>query len=368
MPNLDLLRSAAVGLVFIEHFFVTLKIRGLTGLGHFGVLLFFVHTSLVLMLSMDRLGLSGSSLYIAFATRRVFRIYPLSILAVLAAVVFHIPSTSWSGGYVWKGWSSLISNTLLIQNITHSGSVNCVLWSLSFELQMYALLPAIYLLMRRFPSLRTASLLWMMGIAAASLEYLVRNGSDELDYLLARYLPCFLAGVLAWWFVARRPGKLPGSLWVVVLIFIIVAYRIVVLIRNYGPDLFAALHGAYRNDHGTWWPPSPYRDLINDWMFCSITGLAIPLFANITNRWLNSQTKRIAQYSYGIYICHVPILWLCFVRLQIDSVAVRAILCILLVSLVSIALYHWIEDPAIRYGKLLATQMGRRATRAGIMA
>ncbi len=244
-----------------------------------------------------------------------------------------------------------------------------VLWSLPFELQMYALLPAIYLLMRCFPSLRTASLLWMMGIAVASLEYLVRNGSVELDYLLARYLPCFLAGVLAWWFVARRPGKLPGSLWVVVLIFIIVAYRIVVLIRNYGPDWFAALHGAYRNDHGTWWPPSPYRDLINDWMFCSITGLAIPLLANITNRWLNSQTKRIAQiFLWNLHLPCLYLLGLFFVRLQIDSVAVRAILCILLVSLVSIALYHWIEDPAIRYGKLLATQMARRATRTGIMA
>jgi len=57
-----------------------------TSFGLFGVLIFFVHTCLVLMYSMERSGLNGSSLHKDFYIRRVFRIYPLSILAVGVAV------------------------------------------------------------------------------------------------------------------------------------------------------------------------------------------------------------------------------------------------------------------------------------------
>src|SRR5579863_2076322 len=73
MANLDFLRAVAVGLVFTGHLLATMRIRGAGDLGHFGVLLFFVHTSLVLMMSMERLGLSGRNLYVSFAVRRIFR-------------------------------------------------------------------------------------------------------------------------------------------------------------------------------------------------------------------------------------------------------------------------------------------------------
>lgn len=144
--NLDLLRSVAVVLVFVGHTFNFLMVRGMGDLGHFGVLLFFVHTAFVLMFSMERLGLSGSKLFTAFAVRRIFRIYPLSILSVLFVVAVQVPSAPWSNGaglviYVWPGWAGFFSNLLLTQNITQSASVMCVLWSLPFEMQMYAFLP-----------------------------------------------------------------------------------------------------------------------------------------------------------------------------------------------------------------------------------
>ena len=54
------------------------------------MLLFFVHTSLVLMYSMQRSPLRGGALFRDFYIRRFFRIYPLSILTVLAAVALHL--------------------------------------------------------------------------------------------------------------------------------------------------------------------------------------------------------------------------------------------------------------------------------------
>ncbi len=214
LTNLDFLRTVAVLLVFTGHLSGGMRIRGLGDLGHFGVLLFFVHTSLVLMLSMGRLGLQGGALYTSFMVRRIFRIYPLSILTVLLVVSFQVPSTPWLPGqaaaYSWHGWPGLFSNILLIQNATRSGSVLCVLWSLPYEVQMYAALPLLYFLMRRFPSPRAAVFAWISGVAMAGVEYFSRSANFDSDFLLLRYFPCFLAGVLAWRLMETRRRLLPA--------------------------------------------------------------------------------------------------------------------------------------------------------------
>ena len=78
--NLDFLRTVAVLLVLAQHLCTRLHVEHIgwaptTSLGPFGVLLFFVHTSLVLMSSMERSGLSGVLLLKDFYIRRIFRIY-----------------------------------------------------------------------------------------------------------------------------------------------------------------------------------------------------------------------------------------------------------------------------------------------------
>ena len=94
--NLDLLRSIAVLLVLAQHLCRRLNVDQVgwmpTTWGVFGVLLFFVHTCLVLMYSMQRSELTGWPLVANFATRRIFRIYPLSIIAVLTALALHLDS------------------------------------------------------------------------------------------------------------------------------------------------------------------------------------------------------------------------------------------------------------------------------------
>ena len=95
--NLDVLRAIAVVLVFAQHlakrnYVETFAWMPTASWGLFGVLLFFVHTCLVLMYSMERSHLTGWPLLKNFITRRVFRIYPLSILAVLTALALHLDS------------------------------------------------------------------------------------------------------------------------------------------------------------------------------------------------------------------------------------------------------------------------------------
>src|SRR4030088_2844768 len=88
--NLDFLRSGAVLMVLVNHLTRHYHFDRFDDVGLFGVLLFFVHTSLVLMYSMQRSPMAGFALVIAFYIRRFFRIYPLSILAVLTAVALHL--------------------------------------------------------------------------------------------------------------------------------------------------------------------------------------------------------------------------------------------------------------------------------------
>jgi peptidoglycan/LPS O-acetylase OafA/YrhL len=359
LANLDFLRAVAVGLVFIGHLFLTMRIRGLGNLGHFGVLLFFVHTALVLMMSMERLGLSRGSLYAAFVIRRVFRIYPLSIVSVIAVVILRVPPTSWiGGGYNWAGWQAFLSNIFLTQNLTQSNSVIGVLWSLPFEIQMYAILPLLFAWALCFPSLRAMYTALLMTVAIAVSEYVLRFGSCNADFLLTRYFPCFFAGVCAWRLMKIRTPRFSGLAWVVFLMTLVLTYRATDALRVYGPAVLGAMHGLVRNDHRIWWPS--YLDLVNDWLFCSSVGLAIPLFLEIRNRWLKLISKYIARYSYGIYVSHVPILWFCFMRFRVGSTVVIVPLAILLTGVISVFLYHCLENPAISVGRRIAARAVQR--------
>src|ERR1700744_2238219 len=89
--NLDILRSFAVSLVLLAHTIDVVAYKHhLEGgseytecFGRLGLLLFFVHTSLVLSYSLARIPARGWELFRTFMVRRVFRLYPLSIFCVL---------------------------------------------------------------------------------------------------------------------------------------------------------------------------------------------------------------------------------------------------------------------------------------------
>lgn len=124
--NLNILRSTAVSLVLLNH---VLRIWGLKHgilsfhdefarcLGRLGVLLFFVHTSLVLSFSLERIGSRGWQLFRTFLVRRAFRLYPLSIVCILVIFAFQIPSMPYRRfvPYSWGGW---LSNLALTTDLT----------------------------------------------------------------------------------------------------------------------------------------------------------------------------------------------------------------------------------------------------------
>ncbi len=353
----------------LDHCAVTTGIRksGFAGSGYFGVMLFFVHTALVLMLSMERWNLTGIRLFISFLVRRIFRIYPLSMLLVVTAILLRVPTdASRTEAFFSPGWAGFFSNFFLVQNVTHHESTIGVLWSLPFEMQMYIALPIFFLMVRHRETFvkrrRIVALIWIASAAAALLEFSVRYRSLDVNiyalqhFLIIRYFPCFIAGIVAWIGLSARKRVLAGRWWILFTFSVIVAFKVsdVALRQNALSGLLPA--GFNLNAERA------LLESVRDWVLCISVGVAIPFFRDISIPWLNRPTHLIAKYSYGIYICHLPLLWFFTVKVWPRNQIFGAIATIAATAAISPVLYHLLEHPAIQLGKRIAQAFTPRPT------
>ena len=303
-------------------------------IGTFGVLLFFVHTCLVLMYSMERSNLNGSALVKNFYVRRVFRIYPLSMIAVLTAVVLHLDS----GVNGMPGLSRvgsipigrIFSNLLLVQNVVRPGSIINVLWSLPYEVQMYVFLPFLFMWIRgKKTALRYLLILWVISVlmAIVRMQFAAHGAPVGLTarFSLLEYVPNFLPGVIA--FVVMHVPRIKSYLW---------------------PPFIFLLVGAYA--------AKPQRAM--GWALCLLLGLAIPFFREIQTGWLRAVSNRIATYSYGIYLSHQFCIWFVGDRLSGFPLWSRVVVLVGMLIGIPILMYHGIEKPMMRAGVTLAEKWG----------
>lgn len=325
--NLDVLRSVAVLLVMALHTllcFGTEKLGGISlrPMGTFGVLLFFVHTSLVLMLSLQRQQRQprGGGLFVPFMVRRVFRIYPLSVLTVTCIFLFQVPVTN----FAWPdiGWGGYMANMLLVQNLTGSASIPGVLWSLPYEIQMYLLLPALFLLANRLRSMWPLLVLWAGAALVAGL-----NARHPVIPDLVKYVPCFLPGIMAFKLGLHR-SRLRFHWWPVFLGMVTVFFVF-------------------------------FGHIAAGWVACLAVGLAIPYFQEMPDGLLRKCAHLVAKYSYGIYLVHTSCLWLAFRKCDFLPMAGRMGLFLILVILLPVVLYHAVESPLIEVGRKLTSGRSR---------
>jgi peptidoglycan/LPS O-acetylase OafA/YrhL len=329
LPNLDALRAFAVLLVLADHVLET--IASLDGgsfhpvdrsLGRLGVLLFFVHTCFVLLASLERGGGSGWTLARAFYVRRAFRIYPLAIVCVLAVIAAGVPARPWET-FRFPDAIELASNLLLVTNLTARPEVLAPLWCLPVELQMYALLPAIFLAARSRDPARVAAL-YLLALGAALL---LPRLSPRFG--MVAYAPCFLAGVVGFAMSGRVRPRFPAWAWMPFLGTLALA--------------FVALETA-AGGHQV-----PMQAVV-----CLAVGVAIPAFAQSTQAAFNRATHAVAKYSYGIYLFHLPALWLAFYRLPLESRLAQSLVALVVLAALAIGGYHLIEAPLIRRGARLS--------------
>lgn len=346
--NLDFLRSVAVLLVLVDHLFMAagLAIRFPTvyDMGRLGVLLFFVHTSMVLMLSLERAEKrNGGHLFRSFYIRRAFRIYPLTIACVLLVCAFRVPQTI-GAAPTTRGLSQIFANLLLVQNIVGQPNVIGPLWSLPLEVQMYVALPFLFVFARR----HSAAALLALGCAAVLigltfdrlLTMHVILGLGRLDIL--EFTPCFVAGVMCYRLSKNRTPAVSSWLWPVAVVAIVTIYLSWQTVFPNTTDRYPAYRG---------------------WVVCWILGVLIPQFREVRCRWLRTASYYVAKYSYGIYLGQVPALWIGSTFWPQMAGGLRWIVSVLLLGCIAVAGYHAIELPGILLGKLAADRWKSNSSR-----
>ena len=207
--NLDVLRALAVVFVLADHVIIAATAPGNVAwgwLGRAGVLIFFVHTALVLMSSLERSGDTREGWPLRFYVRRAFRIYPLAIAAILFAVALRIPSHTPHVGLVARYFPpdsvTLFSNLLLVQNLTRSRDIIGVLWTLPIEVQMYLTLPFCYVVARR--GVAGVAGLIVLGAIGGMASFAQLNVPGLWRFTMLIFVPCFLSGVLAYALLRHR--------------------------------------------------------------------------------------------------------------------------------------------------------------------
>ena len=317
--NLDLIRAVAVLSVVLSH--LDGQLGGANDLiwhlGQMGVLIFFVHTSMVLMLSLERSGQNLKELFGSFYVRRIFRIYPLSITCVTLAFVFNLTP---DGGFRSWGWQEYFANLSLSTNLFRIDTMVGGLWTLPLEVQMYVLLPFMYLLHKSAKISRMFALL----AVAISIALLQPHISTRLNVL--GYVPCFFSGVIAWRLSRSLERRAVGWMWPVAFVMITPIYL-----------------------------ASKSQAMLLRWVFCLILGLAIPWFKELSFRPINVAAKLIAKYSYSIYLSHIAvIMWA--LSLHVSAFA-RLISLFAALTVCPLVLYHVVEHPMIDCGRIVAARM-----------
>lgn len=276
------------------------------------------------MMSLEREAAKSRVLFVPFMIRRCFRIYPLSMFVVLAVAAFHIPQATISPAH-FAGWNfdalDLFSNLFLVQNLSFRVPLVGPMWSLAYELEMYLLLPAIYLFLRatRWSWRRGAAMAVVVSFCAVIVQHSATRN-------LAFYAPCFLAGILAYELTNYGGGKVPSWLW---------------------PVFVGGLAVVYLKSDMTRW---------DEWLVCALLGLAIPVFARITSRAVNKMSEVIAKYSYGIYLTHFFVIWLAFEKLAGLAIAWKIGVFVSLAAGLPVIFYHLLEEPMIQVGKRVAAR------------
>ena len=334
LPNLDLMRSFAVSLVLLDHILQAIDHPRIGPwdagwMGSAGVYLFFVHTCLVLMWSLER-----HSTALGFYVRRAFRIYPLAISTLLATIALRLPLMPFAhAGFQFHppGFRAMVANLLLIQNVYDGHTIIGVYWSLPLELQMYLVLPPLFLVVRRFQRLWPLLALW--GFVC----FLDRYIPGENDHITIMCVPCFLPGIMGYLLFSKIRPSLPGWLF---------------------PAFLAVSLSAFLF----------YPGIRIGWLLCLAAGLGLPLFRQLPDGWLTRIAHQVAEHSYSIYLMHLIAIYvgiLVWGRFGLFGGITAALLTGMGLTVLA---HRVIEKPGMRLGARISNWIEARRTLAGVPA
>jgi peptidoglycan/LPS O-acetylase OafA/YrhL len=142
---LDMLRGLAALCVVFDHlsYYVLVPARwviyGWFDLGDYGVFVFFIISGYIVPASLERKGSVRT-----FWVSRMFRLYPLYLLAVGLAVGLWLVHLGGLRGASSDPETSVLSQLLMMSNVLAGPNLPNVVWSLSYEMIFYLLLVALF--------------------------------------------------------------------------------------------------------------------------------------------------------------------------------------------------------------------------------
>lgn len=356
LHSLTIARGIAAWLVVFYHIrsgmpWLPDGLRALFAKGYLAVDFFFLLSGFVIYLSSHRAMVkNGTGAIRPFLFRRLARIYPLYAVLLACTIVFAAMLTLAGRDNSGYPWNELPLHILMMQNwgFTDALRWNHPAWSISTEMAAYLLFPLLMLATPITRASRAALLAGMALLLAIMAAWLQSGGLHNLGQYIAQYglIRClfeFSAGTCLcaiWLQCGDKREKLPMAL--ALLIFA----------------------GA-----GLIWLARPVLEL---WTFPAMAAALIFLLAEISRRSEGTGARPrlpmqaliyLGEISYATYLSHFMLFtWYKIVLVQ-DSTHVlpwKIGLFLVLVLIVSIALYHLVEKPGRR---LFAGAQGRNEAR-----
>jgi peptidoglycan/LPS O-acetylase OafA/YrhL len=179
---LDVLRGLAALCVVFNHFgffvpqHLNASINHWVNPGDYGVFVFFVISGYIVPASLERKGSVRS-----FWVSRIFRLYPLYLLAVGLAVLLWTIHFGDLRGENSDPETSVFSGLLMMSNVLGGKNVPNVVWSLSYEMIFYLLLTAMFMARVHRRSTRYALIFAVAAVALGGVlpqTYLNHNLSS----------------------------------------------------------------------------------------------------------------------------------------------------------------------------------------------
>jgi peptidoglycan/LPS O-acetylase OafA/YrhL len=210
---LDVLRGLAALAVVFDHvsYYSLQHVRHIVyqwfDPGNYGVFVFFIISGYIVPASLERKGSVRT-----FWVSRLFRLYPLYLLAVGIAVALYFAHLGSIRGENSDPPTSVLSQLLMMSNVLEGKNLPNVVWSLSYEMVFYLLLTALFI-----ARVHKRSSWYALGFAAAAVAiggllpqaFFTRNvATPRLIALVADLL--VLAG-LAFAVVSRGMSRLLGA-------------------------------------------------------------------------------------------------------------------------------------------------------------
>ena len=325
IPSLDGLRAISILAVLFGHVAYASHFQNwVTGAyAHYGVRVFFVISGyLITTLLLEEERRFGSISVSRFYLRRVFRIFPVAYLYLLAMTPF-VVMASWKWVVVWLYGSTYVQD--LPWNLSH-------LWSLSVEEQFYLVWPLAIVAAGR----HAKKFAWAAIFVAVVAQYVVsKYFSQSINALF--FFPCVMDSLAAGCLLALyRPQLRRMS-------------RVVWLLLLVAPLISGA------GEIQTGWPVPQFFAHINTLVFNALVALVIVDVTKYPPKWLNSPIMVwIGLLSYSLYVWQMPFLN--------PAYEINPVIAVLLVfATASLSYYFW-ERPILKWShKVIGRRTGKPA-------